>query len=72
MSETTKQSEVERRRFRAAGAFHIASALVRTFGEDHPSIEKITIRSIKIADSILDALDATENVDYPEHWKYFV
>lgn len=72
MSESNKQSEAERRRFRAAGAFHIASALVRTFGEDSPRIEKIVIRSVKITDAILDALDATENGVYPDHWQHFV
>lgn len=72
MSETSKQTEAERRRFRAAGAFHIASALIRTFGEDSPSIEKIVIRSVKITDAILNALDATEDGEYPQHWQYFV
>lgn len=59
-SSANRERAIERRRQRAAGAFHLASALVRTYGESHPDISKVSFHAVRLADAILDRLEETE------------
>lgn len=53
-------SRIERRRQLTAGAFHIGSALVRTYGESDPDVSKISFHAVRLARAILNEIDRTE------------
>lgn len=56
----SKEEKIEKRRFRAATAAHIASALVRTFGEDDPNAKRIAWIAVNVADAVIQRLDETD------------
>jgi len=55
-----KQQADELRRQRTWVAAQIASALIRTFGEDDPSDSAISQRAVRITDALLARLAATD------------
>ena len=63
-----RMSETERRRFRAAMATHVVNGLIIAWGEANPNIEQLSRRAVKITDSVLATLEATEDGDYPHWW----
>lgn len=63
MTDNQQKSEaraVERRRQRVAGAFHLASALVRTYNESDPDVTMIAWHAVRLADAVLERLEETE------------
>jgi hypothetical protein len=58
--EIERQEKAEHRRFRAAGTFHIAGALIRCWGEERPNKLTLAAVSTQITDAILEHLKETE------------
>lgn len=46
-----------RENHRMALTAHLASSMLQTWGEDHPDVRKLALRSVYLADAILDVLD---------------
>jgi hypothetical protein len=61
-------AEVEQRRLRHRLAGQIANGLIAAIGEDHPDVDKLAMRTVKITDRIMDYLKQTEDGDYPDWW----